>query len=38
MIDWLGYALGAIAVVCLILPPRYDPGIRLKMWMEGWNT
>ena len=37
MIDWLGYALGAIAVVCLLLPPKYDPAIRWKERQEGWD-
>jgi hypothetical protein len=34
---WWGYALGLIARVCVILPPKYDPAIRLKEWLEGWS-
>ena len=37
MIDGLGYALGVIAVVCLLLPPLYDPADRLKKWSEVWD-
>lgn len=28
--DWLGYALIAVVVVLVALPPRYDPTIRWK--------
>jgi hypothetical protein len=35
MIDWLGYALGAIAIICVLLPPKYDPAIRWKERQEG---
>jgi hypothetical protein len=38
MSDWLGIACGVIALVCLCLPPRYDPAIRLKQWMEGMDV
>jgi hypothetical protein len=34
MPDWLGIALGVIAIICVLLPPKYDPAIRLKEWME----
>jgi hypothetical protein len=37
MIDWLGYALGAIAVILVLLPPKYDPAIRWKQRQEGWD-
>jgi hypothetical protein len=30
MSDWLGYALGIVAIICVILPPRWDPAIRIK--------
>jgi hypothetical protein len=33
--DWIGIALGVVAVICLLLPPRYDPAIRLREWLEG---
>lgn len=36
--DWLGIALGLIALVILCLPPRYDPAIRWKERQEGWHT
>lgn len=32
--DWLGYVFGAIAIVCLVSPPRLDPAIRWKIWFE----
>lgn len=32
--DTLGVVLGVIALVCVILPCRYDPAIRLKEWLE----
>ena len=28
--DWLGYALIAVVVVLVVLPPKYDPAIRWK--------
>jgi hypothetical protein len=34
MMDWLGYALGIFALICVCLPCRYDPAIRLKEWLE----
>lgn len=34
MTDWLGYALGLAALVCMLLPPRFDPAIRFKEWLE----
>jgi hypothetical protein len=37
MNDWLGYALGIIAIICVILPPKYDPAIRWKERQEGWH-
>jgi hypothetical protein len=36
--DWLGIALGVIAIICVILPPRYDPAIRWKERQEGWGV
>jgi hypothetical protein len=35
--DWFGDLLAVIALVCLLLPPKYDPAIRLKEWMEGMD-
>jgi hypothetical protein len=31
----LTYVLIAVCLVLVLLPPRYDPAIRLKEWMEG---
>ena len=28
-------ALGIFALICVCLPPRYDPAIRLKEWLDG---
>ncbi len=30
----MAYVLIAICVLLVILPPRYDPAIRLKEWLE----
>lgn len=30
----IGYILIAICVVLVLLPPRYDPAIRLKEWND----
>lgn len=30
----MAYVLAAICVLLVILPPRYDPAIRLKEWLE----
>jgi hypothetical protein len=32
-----GGLLGLVAVVCVLLPCRWDPAIRLKEWFEGWD-
>jgi hypothetical protein len=37
MNDLLGIALGVFALICLVLPPRYDPAIRWKERLEGWR-
>ena len=31
---WLGPILLATCAVLIVLPPRYDPAIRLKEWLE----
>lgn len=33
------YVLAIICVVLVILPPKYDPAVRLKLWMieKGWS-
>jgi hypothetical protein len=30
----IGIALGLFALICVCLPCRYDPAIRLKEWLE----
>ena len=35
--DYVGIALGVFALVCVLLPPKYDPAIRLQEWLEGWS-
>jgi hypothetical protein len=35
MADWVGLLLGGIALVCVLLPCRYDPAIRMKEWLDG---
>jgi hypothetical protein len=37
MNDWFGIALGIVALICLILPPKWDPAIRWKEHREGWH-
>lgn len=32
--SWVGWLLVAICVVLVLLPPRYDPAILLKEWLE----
>jgi hypothetical protein len=34
--DDVGYLLGIIAIICLLLPPKYDPVIKWKEHQEGW--
>lgn len=34
MSDWFGYAFIALAIILVLLPPKYDPAIRLKEWSE----
>jgi hypothetical protein len=34
MADWLGTVLGVIAILCVLLPPKYDPAIRWKEHRE----
>jgi hypothetical protein len=37
IVDKLGIVMGLIALVCVLLPCKYDPAIRLKEWFEGWD-
>lgn len=32
------YILLGICLILIILPPKYDPAIRLKEWMENRRT
>ena len=32
--DWVGVVCGLIALVCVCLPCKYDPAIRLKEWLD----
>ena len=32
--DGVGIALGILALICVCLPYKYDPAIRLKEWLE----
>ena len=32
-LTWWNWALFAVIAVLVILPPRYDPAIRLKEWI-----
>lgn len=32
--SWLDWFLIGVCVVLVILPPRYDPAIRLKEWLN----
>jgi hypothetical protein len=32
--DDIGIALGVVALIMTCLPPRYDPAIRIKEWLE----
>jgi hypothetical protein len=34
----LGIALGIIALICVCLPCRYDPAIRLREWLDSMDT
>lgn len=35
MPDWVAIGLGVFTLVCFALPPRLDPAIRIKMWLDG---
>jgi hypothetical protein len=32
--DDIGIALGLFALICVFLPCKYDPSIRLKEWLD----
>jgi hypothetical protein len=38
MLDMLGIALGIFALICVLLPCRYDPAIRLREWLDAMDT
>lgn len=31
---WWGWGLVILSVLLIFLPPRYDPAVRLKEWIE----
>jgi hypothetical protein len=33
-----GIALGIIALICVCLPCRYDPAIRIREWLDRMDT
>jgi hypothetical protein len=35
--DWLGIVLGLVALVCVCLPCKYDPAIRIKEWLDAMD-
>lgn len=35
MPDWVAIGLGVFTLVCFVLPPRLDPAIRIKLWLDG---
>jgi hypothetical protein len=35
--NWLGIALGIVAFICVCLPCRHDPAIRLKEWLDAMD-
>jgi hypothetical protein len=34
MNDAIGIALGVVALIIICLPPKWDPAIRIKEWLE----
>jgi hypothetical protein len=32
---WVEFILVCVVMVLIVLPPKYDPAIRLKEWIEG---
>jgi hypothetical protein len=32
--DDIAIALGIVALIMISLPPKYDPAIRIKQWLE----
>jgi|HubBroStandDraft_3_1064219.scaffolds.fasta_scaffold00003_56 hypothetical protein len=35
--NWIGLGLGVVALVCVCLPCKWDPAIRLKEWMDAMD-
>lgn len=33
-LDWLSIISVSAVIILILLPPRYDPAIRLKEWLE----
>ena len=34
MTDWMGWALIGACAILVILPPKWDPAIRIKEWLD----
>jgi hypothetical protein len=34
VVNWIAFAIAALCVLMAVLPPRYDPAIRLREWIE----
>lgn len=34
---WWGKALNIACLALIFLPPKYDPAVRLKEWIESWD-
>jgi hypothetical protein len=35
--DYIVVVLGLVAIVCVLLPCKYAPTIRTKVWTENWR-
>jgi hypothetical protein len=33
-LDYIGIACGIFALICVCLPCKYDPAIRIKEWLD----
>jgi len=32
------YVLGAICIILIVLPPKWDPAIKIKEWLDETNA
>jgi hypothetical protein len=37
LFDWVGIGLGLFALVCVFLPCKWDPAIRIKEWLDSMD-